>query len=113
MADFLYHITAKEEWSQCDHEYLPTGFHKEGFIHCSYCEQIVGSANKFFHGQRNLVLLQINPAKITSSIVDENLEGGEMMFPHIYGPLPVDAVVQEIDFPCENDGSFRLPQQIK
>ncbi|BBM87455.1 DUF952 domain-containing protein [Candidatus Uabimicrobium amorphum] len=110
MSEFLYHITSREEWSQAQSEYLPVNFAKEGFIHCSYHQQIVGSANKFFHGQRNLVLLKIIPQKITSNIVDENLEGGKVMFPHIYGPLPVDAVTQVIDFPCEQDGSFCLPQ---
>lgn len=113
MFDFLYHITSREEWSQTHSEYLPANFDKEGFIHCSYREQIVGSANKFFHGRHDLVLLQIDRAKITSNIVDENLEGGEIMFPHIYGPLPVNAVVQELDFACEKDGTFCLPLQIK
>ena len=113
MSKYLYHITSKTEWTQTVGNYIPKNFAIEGFIHCSYISQIVGSANKHFHQQNDLVILKIDRDRITSEIVDENLEGGSMLFPHLYGHLPKDAVVEIIDFPCKVDGSFELPSTLK
>jgi uncharacterized protein (DUF952 family) len=40
-------------------------------------------------------------------------EGAGQMFPHLYGALNVDAVVRVVEFPCEMDGSFRLPEGLR
>ncbi|WP_372365050.1 DUF952 domain-containing protein [Candidatus Uabimicrobium sp. HlEnr_7] len=112
MEKYLYHITSKDEWSQVKETYLPQGFSEEGFIHCSYLQQIVGSANKFFQGKKNLVILQIERQKLECKVVDENLEGGEVLFPHVYDSLPVNVVVKVIDFNCQQDGNFYLPSEL-
>ena len=68
-----------------------------------------GVANRYYRGQASLVILKIDPAKLTCDVIDENLMGGGELFPHVYGRLPMAAVVDQIDYPCKPDGSFDPP----
>ena len=113
-AGAIFHITsrAEVEAAQRSGQYLPAGFHAEGFIHCSYRHQISRVADCRFTGQSGLVLLEIETDALTCAVVDENLEGGEELFPHIYGALPVAAVTAIHDFPCREDGRFQLPASV-
>lgn len=72
-------------------------------------EQVITVANSLLKGQRNLVLLDIDTERINARIVYENLEGGADLFPHIYGPINVDAVVKVYEFHPDSDGTFDLP----
>lgn len=91
----LFHVTTSREWAAAQGQgiYHPRGFAAEGFIHCSYGHQVRGVLDRFFVGQTSLVVLQIDRRATGSPVVDENLEGGDELFPHLYGPLPVAAVV--------------------
>lgn len=93
--------------------YQPANFSHEGFIHCSYRHQLMTVANRFYRGQNELVVLLIDSTKIVSKLIDENLEGGVELYPHLYGVLPVDAVSDAIAFPCNPDGSFNLPVELQ
>jgi len=59
---------------------------------------------EFFEEGR--VVLEIDPAKLDCEIVDENLEGGKELFPHIYGRLEMSAVVRVYPLPCDPGGEF-------
>ena len=111
----LYHITSQSEWetAQTQGEYLPQGFSKLGFIHCSYSHQILTVAHRFYKGQNGLVILVVESSRINSSLVEENLEGGTELYPHLYCPLPINSVVQAVAFPCNTEGSFKLPEELK
>src|SRR3954464_15461241 len=91
----LFHITTVAEWTAAvpNGAYVPAAFEREGFIHCSYAGQIGATARRHFAGQSGLLLLEIDRAALIVRVVDENLSGGAELFPHIYGPLPVSAVV--------------------
>jgi uncharacterized protein (DUF952 family) len=112
--DLILHITQPEAWAQAH----PDGFYRgdtlatEGFIHCSTPQQVVRTANTLFVGQPDLILLCIQPNLVKAEIRYESVEGGEQ-FPHIYGPLNVDAVVDVIAFPPNTDGTFRLPAALE
>jgi uncharacterized protein (DUF952 family) len=82
----------------------------EGFIHCSTPEQVLWVANSRFRNRRDLVLLQIDTARLDVPVRYENLEGGHELFPHIYGPLPTTAVVRVTPFPANADGGFDVDQ---
>lgn len=107
----IYHITSARESREAARSgiYTPEAFGAEGFIHCSYPRQLLVVANRRFAGRSDLVLLEIDRARLTCSVVDENLEGGTDLFPHIYGALPMTAVVRVHDFPCGPGGRFDLP----
>jgi uncharacterized protein (DUF952 family) len=110
----LFHITSAEEAGDAVRAgvYAPGAFEAEGFIHCSYSRQICDVANRLFSGRSDLVLLEIDRTQVTCRVVDENLEGGAQLFPHIYGRLQVGAVVKIHRFPCGDDGRFELPETV-
>jgi uncharacterized protein (DUF952 family) len=113
-AAFIYHITTESEavLASTLGEYSPQAFDADGFIHCSYIHQVPVVANARFHGRTDLVLLKIDQSKVPSPIVDENLEGGLELFPHIYGRLPMTAVSEIQPFPCDADGRFKIPDDM-
>ncbi len=80
-----------------------------GFIHCSYANQVTRVANAIYRGVHGLILLEIDPARLTSEVRDEALGDGDEKFPHIYGPLDTDAVVEVHPFEPTADGTFELP----
>jgi len=83
----------------------------QGFIHCSTIQQIVKVANALFLAQKGLVLLWIAANKVQSEIRYEGA-GSEELYPHIYGPLNVNAVVKVSDFEPAKNGEFLLPKEI-
>lgn len=106
----IFHITKREAWNeaQATGVYSTEMFPVEGFIHCSTQDQFIRVANIRFRGQTGLVLLSIDTEKVTAPIVYENLEGGQALFPHIYGQLSVDTVMEVVDFEPGPDGYFTL-----
>jgi uncharacterized protein (DUF952 family) len=91
----IFHITSEQEAiaAQSTGEYIPQRFDEEGFIHCSYERQVAGVLDRIFKGRTDLVLLEIDPARLACRVIDENLEGGSELFPHVYGRLSMSAVV--------------------
>lgn len=110
---FIYHITPRLEWEKARGlgQYTAPSLAQEGFIHASTREQVVDTANRFYHGQSDLVLLAIDPQRAKPEVRFDPVttHGAEQKFPHIYGPLNLDAVVEVIDFPPGEKGDFSLP----
>ena len=107
----ILHITKQESWMEAKRtgKYVAGSLPKQGFIHCSTSEQVIPVANFLFRGQRGLVLLCIDEARLDAEVKYENVEGGQKLFPHVYGPIPCDAVVGVLQFPPSDDGTFSLP----
>jgi len=89
----LFHIVSVADWVGRAETYAPSSFDADRFIHCSKSNQIEAVAKRLFRGRADLLLLTIDPNRVHAPIRYENLEGGDEQFPHIYGPLNVDAVV--------------------
>ena len=111
-ADRLYHITSEREARAAVQagKYTPATFNREGFIHCSYAPQVLATVNRIFRGRSDLVLLEIDPALLGCKVVDENLDGGTELFPHVYGRLQMSAVVRIHAFPIDGP-EFSAPRQ--
>jgi uncharacterized protein (DUF952 family) len=109
-----YHITSALEWhsAQAVGAYQPPRFAQEKFVHLSYGHQLLTVAHRFYTGQKGLVILVIDSSKIRDGLIEENLEGGMELYPHFYGVLPIDAVIEAIAFPCNADGSFDFPVEL-
>jgi uncharacterized protein (DUF952 family) len=106
----IFHIAPGEAFAgKQGPSYSPPAFQTEGFVHCSTAQQVVKVANARFRGQTGLVLLCLDTDKVSAEIRYENLEGGQELFPHIYGEINTDAVVQVVDFEPGTDGCFTLP----
>jgi uncharacterized protein (DUF952 family) len=106
----LLHITEQSEWEAARDagRYAPTTLATEGFIHLSTPEQVLFPANSFYRGRSGLVLLVLDPERLTAEVRHEDTTGhGE--FPHLYGPLNLDAVTAVLPFEPEEDGTFSPP----
>lgn len=65
-----------------------------GFIHCSQAEQVAGVHQRFYRGVGEaLLLLTIDTDRLTSRWQLDPVDGQPLPFPHIYGPLNIEAVV--------------------
>jgi uncharacterized protein (DUF952 family) len=109
----IFHITHPADWEQAQRQgqYTSGSLASEGFIHCSKPGQILATANRFYSGQKDLLLLAIAPARVEAEIRFENPDDRNELFPHIYGPLNLDAVTAVLPFKPEADGRFtRLPE---
>jgi uncharacterized protein (DUF952 family) len=108
------HIARYDAWKTAlqNGTYVPAEFEKEGFIHGSLVDQVLGSAQKHYQGQQGLVLLGIDSRLVQAEIRFENLVGGSRQFPHIYGVLNLDAVIGSAMFEADLDGNFSLPPQV-
>ena len=107
-------IAEREVWESCRTSgvYLPTEFGRDGFIHLSGLHQVLTPANRFYAGRRDLVALVVDAHLISNALVWEPGTGTQEYFPHLYGALGADAVLAEIPFPPETDGSFLLPPEL-
>lgn len=110
----ILYITYRDKWDQAlNHgEYHPKSLNTEGYIHCSKPSQIIRVANHLFKGQKGLVLLVIYPKEVKPKIKWEGKEETNL-YPHIYGPLNLDAVKNVLDFSPSEDGTFELPERIQ
>lgn len=91
----ILHITDKNKWAQARQAGIYQGntLAQDGFIHCCMESQLAVVLERWFPGGHDLVILEIDPECLDARLVYENLEGGSEQFPHIYGPLNLDAVV--------------------
>jgi len=90
----VFHITDKNAWNKAQKKGIYAGdtLESDGFIHCCLSAQITGVLEKWFRGKSNLVVLEIETDLLKSKVVFETLEGGEEKFPHIYGPVNLEAI---------------------
>ncbi|UPM55396.1 DUF952 domain-containing protein [Gottfriedia acidiceleris] len=110
----ILHIIGNKDWQNANNsgEYSPDSLNTEGFIHCSTLKQTVEIANLFFKGATDLKILCINEEKTKSKIVYEDTENFGQLFPHIYGPLNLDAVFKVVDLHADENGQFLLPNEL-
>jgi uncharacterized protein (DUF952 family) len=102
------HLTTASAWAEAQvrGSYAADSLATEGFIHCSDPHQVLWVANTRFHGRRDLMLLQADASRLAAPVRYENLEGGDALFPHVYGALDLDAIVAADPFPCRPNGMF-------
>lgn len=111
--DQIVHICSKDEWkaAQAVGEYWAESLESEGFIHFSKPEQAVDTANRYYLGHRDLLLLWVDPSKLVAELRFEPSDGE--MFPHLYGSLNLDAILMTTDFSPDVDGVFQsLPEML-
>lgn len=120
----IYHITHLRDWQagQSSGWYRTASLEKEGFIHCSTAQQVARVANAFYQGQVDLVLLKIDEAQVQHEVrfeppvhpqTGQPEPGNPDLFPHIYGALNADAVMQALPFHPGEDGQFTLPPGVE
>ena len=107
----LLHLISSDEWSSAktEGELRPESLSSVGFIHLSTPEQVHLPANRLYRGRDDLLLLHIDPARLDAPIRWESgvaTDPESMLFPHLYGALPVSAVINVTSYRAGKDGSF-------
>nr|WSW66855.1 DUF952 domain-containing protein [Streptomyces sp. NBC_00995] len=113
MAELL-HLTERPLWEAArgtgTYEMSTRGrtLREEGFIHCSLPHQLAGVAELLYGAgsgtvaaDQDLVVLVIDTERLPATVRHESLRPGGEEFPHIYGPVPVEAVVEVRPWPYE------------
>jgi len=107
----IFHICRAEEWraAQARGQYDGSSQDQaDGFIHFSGADQVVESAAKHRAGQTGLLLLTVDADRLGGALKWEASRGGAL-FPHLYGPLPLRAVLRAEDLPLGTDGRHVFP----
>ncbi|MBV6656284.1 MAG: DUF952 domain-containing protein [Devosiaceae bacterium] len=109
MAAPIFKIEAADIWAQAreagQYAGAPVDL-ADGFIHFSAADQVQGTLEKHFAGRPNLLIIAVDPDALGEPLRWEPSRGGAL-FPHLYGPLPMHAVIGEA--PVSEDGS--LPER--
>jgi uncharacterized protein (DUF952 family)/precorrin-6B methylase 2 len=108
--NLIIHLCQREEWLLAQQRgiFQDKSLIQDGFIHCSQTEQILEVANRFYQGIPELVLLWIDPDKVTSEIRWETADN--VQFPHVYGPINLNAFVSVTNLKSDIDGAYRVIQ---
>ncbi|HWK05565.1 MAG TPA: DUF952 domain-containing protein [Puia sp.] len=91
----IYHLTTRQDWAQAKSkgQYEHPSLAEEGFIHSSEERQIPGVLDRYFRGKTGLLKLSIDTDRLLSPLYYDWSPSLEDTFPHIYGPINLDAVV--------------------
>jgi uncharacterized protein (DUF952 family) len=107
----LVHICSRQDWASASSagELVPHSLSEAGFVHLSAVEQVHLPANRLYAGRMDLVLLYLNADLLDAPLRWEPGVPGDpetMLFPHLYGPLPVAAVTSFTPYRPGPDGLF-------
>lgn len=108
----IYKICPEDLWRQAERSGLFTGAPvdvEDGFIHFSTAAQVRETAAKHFGGQRELLLIAVNPDALGTGLRYETSRGGDL-FPHLYGVLLLSAVRWVRPLPLDREGRHVFPE---
>ncbi|MDC7233460.1 MAG: DUF952 domain-containing protein [Spirochaetales bacterium] len=113
--NLIYHIVTTSDFNRLSEKgfFIPQSLAEDGFIHCSYSHQVCGIANQLYRNSKELLLLEIDKTLTECSVIDEDLYNLNRDYPHIYGKLPLDAIVAKYPFEMDSEGLFTLPHGIQ
>lgn len=111
----IFHITSAGEWAEAQSSgvYVAPSLHTEGFIHLSTEAQVLGTAERFYANATDLVLLKVDETRCQAELLWEppaEAPGSDARFPHLFGPLELDAVIDARSF-ARIDGAFVFPYE--
>ena len=105
----ILHMTTQDDWDRArndGHDAIDS-LDSEGFIHFSLPEQVHRVANALYTGRTDLILLHVDQNLIGPEV---RYEGDPQVFPHVYGPLNLDAVLRVTEYRPGPDGNFEPPE---
>ncbi|MEO3744578.1 DUF952 domain-containing protein [Plantactinospora sp. B5E13] len=110
----IFHIAEAADWTAAqasgDYRVSTRGrtLAEEGFVHAARRDQVLGVAEAFYADAGPLLLLGIDPTRLSAPVRDDEVAPG-VVFPHIYGPINLDAVVAVTPLVRGADGTYTLP----
>ncbi len=103
---WIYHLALAGEWRQAQaagvYERSTRGqsLQEVGFIHASGADQVEATYGRFYADAGEVLLLTIAPDRLTAPVRWEPAPDTGECFPHIHGPLPLEAVLAAESFPA-------------
>ncbi|MFZ1699236.1 MAG: DUF952 domain-containing protein [Pyrinomonadaceae bacterium] len=89
----IYHIVLSEIWAAFETElYVHASLEGEGFIHCSFAEQLDAVIGRYYSGEESVIVLEIESDRLMSRMIKEPSTNREI-YPHVYGPINRDAII--------------------
>ena len=110
----IYKIVSADLWKAAEASGVFTGASidlKDGYIHLSTAAQARRTAELHFAGQANLVLVAVDASRLGAALKYEPSRGGDL-FPHIYGPLPMTAVLSVRPLQLDTNGAHVFPDDV-
>lgn len=107
----LYRLVRAEDWQAAAASGVYRGAEhdaRDGFVHLSTAAQAEDTAERHYSGVPDLLLLTLDARRLDGEIRFEPSSGGEL-FPHLYGTIPVEAVLEVQRIPLDPEGGFRFP----
>jgi uncharacterized protein (DUF952 family) len=90
----IYHIVLPGVWRAFDGElYAAASLIDEGFIHCSYAEQVDAVLERYYNNVESVIILEIDTEKLLARLIEEPSTNNEI-YPHLYGPINRDSIVR-------------------
>jgi uncharacterized protein (DUF952 family) len=104
----IFHLADREDWERAGRAgtYSAASLREDGFVHCATATQHATVANAGFAGRPDLVLLLIDTDKLASEVRFERPDAGGESFPHVYGPINLDAIFEAAPYQPGPDGRF-------
>lgn len=116
MTALIYHLARRKAWDEAQASGLYDGTPEDradGFMHFSTAAQVAESAAKHRRGERDLVLLGVDPGVLDSAVLKWEVSRGGQLFPHLYAGLPVSAVRRADPLPLGADGLHLFPDDME
>lgn len=103
----MFHLAEPNAWAaRTETSYCPEAFAAEGFVHLSTAEQVLSTAQRYYAGRKDMLLLCVDVERLPLPLVYENLLGGAELFPHYYDEIPLTAVRSCEPLQLLDDGQF-------
>jgi uncharacterized protein (DUF952 family) len=112
MAEPIYKILAEAalDAAKSEGRFLGTGDDlRDGFIHLSAAHQVADTLAKYYAGEEDLLLVALDPELMGEALKWEPSRGGDL-FPHLYGPLPLEAILSVDRLELDDDNRHILPE---
>lgn len=90
----IYHIAEPDRWNPDADLYRAESLETEGFIHCSTGAQLRAVAHDFYPERTDVIVLTVDIDRLDDPLIFEDLHGHGEEHPHVYGPIPIRAVVR-------------------
>jgi uncharacterized protein (DUF952 family) len=104
----IFHIATQQHWERASRAgvYTTASLREDGFVQCATATQHATVADKLFAGRADLVLLLIDTDRLSSEIRFERSDTDSEAFPHVYGPVDLDAIFEATSYGPGPDGRF-------
>lgn len=114
MTNVIYKICPRSLWQEAERAGRFVGAPvdlADGYIHFSSAAQVRETAAKHFAGQGDLVLVAVDAARLAPNLKWEVSRGGAL-FPHLYTPLDLSAVLWVKPLPLGENGAHLFPDDL-